>query len=734
MKIRTFLTSATVLISSLGATLGVYLAGDTFLEIRRVSEAQSRLELSRAISETPRYLNPERGSAQVVLSSANPADPGPLAELDRLRGLTDGARKTIAEMRAAQGDSLLPEADRTALNDALGPRVDAFRAALDQARGSTPEARREASKAAAVATAAIDNVASSAIFEQVRRIAEVDGAAYRYANFASLALELRDRAGGASSAHRALIELGGPASPRDMIDVTRATARCLQALTPFEEISRSPNTPDKLRAAMERMKSGFVDDLGGEWKTIEKDAETGRFHTDSPSYFKKSQPALATIIGLRDAFYEEAAQTLADHYATARTRFFVALAALLIVLGVSALTVAFVLRSVSRPIMSLTQRMTEIVRGELEGDTPGLGRDDEIGDMAKAVVVLRNSAMEKRALEARAASDRAESEAERRRAEAHAIETERKLVVGSFGKGLARLADKDLTFRLDDPLPQAYAQLRDDFNAAVAQLDEAISGVAAGGQSILSGSKEISRAAEDMSNRTEQQANNLEESVAALREITASGRKGADGAQHARAIAASASADAEAANAVVVRAVEAMAGIETGAQEIGQIVSVIDEIAFQTNLLALNAGVEAARAGDAGRGFAVVASEVRALAQRSAESAKTIKQLVSASTSRVADGVAMVGETGRALTRMIARFKEIDGAVGEIAEVARQQATALAEINEAIEHMNQSTQQNAAIVEETTAANRSLSTECHTLYEQIASFQIGEGEETRAAA
>ncbi len=321
-----------------------------------------------------------------------------------------------------------------------------------------------------------------------------------------------------------------------------------------------------------------------------------------------------------------------------------------------------------------------------------------------------------------------EMEDERHRAEEATIKQERD-VVDVIANGLSKLATKELTFRLSAEMPEAYRQLQTDFNAAVEQLETAMQGVAGCMNAIQSGAAEISAASDDLSRRTEQQAASLEETAAALDEITATVKKSADGAHHARQVVVAADEDGKKSAVIVRQAFEAMDGIAKSAQQISQIIGVIDEIAFQTNLLALNAGVEAARAGDAGRGFAVVASEVRALAQRSAEAAKEIKSLISASTTQVDHGVKLVSETGKSLERIMAQVSEINHVVAEIATGAKEQATGLAEINTAINQMDQVTQQNAAMVEESTAASHSLSQETERLSHLIGEFRVGHVDE-----
>ena len=275
-------------------------------------------------------------------------------------------------------------------------------------------------------------------------------------------------------------------------------------------------------------------------------------------------------------------------------------------------------------------------------------------------------------------------------------------------------------------------QLRVDYNRAVESLDKTMQSVGTAVQSVRGGSDEIQASSGDLSKRTETQAANLEQTAAALDQITATVKKSADGALHAREVVTTARRDAEKSGDVVREAVKSMGGIENSSHKIGQIIGVIDEIAFQTNLLALNAGVEAARAGEAGRGFAVVAQEVRALAQRSADAAKEIKALISTSSQQVASGVNLVGEAGRALDRLVGQVADISNAVTDITASAQQQATALNEVNVAINQMDRTTQQNAAMVEQTTAACHRLADEAHELSRLVGAFHVG-GDDQRVA-
>jgi methyl-accepting chemotaxis protein len=303
--------------------------------------------------------------------------------------------------------------------------------------------------------------------------------------------------------------------------------------------------------------------------------------------------------------------------------------------------------------------------------------------------------------------------------------SDRVRAVKEIGDGLARLADGDLETRIEKQFTPSLERLRKDFNHSLDVLQPTMQKVSRSSEAIRGGTEEIRSSSEDLSRRTEQQAASLEQTAAALDEITVTVRRTADGAKHANEVVGAARAEAQQSGEVMRDAVAAMGEIEKSSAQIGQIIGVIDEIAFQTNLLALNAGVEAARAGEAGRGFAVVASEVRALAQRSAQAAKEIKALISTSTAHVERGAGLVGEAGKVLERIVAKVGDINGIVSDIAASAQEQSVGLGQVNTAVNQMDQMTQNNAAMVEEATAATHLLAQETEELTGMIGRFRIG---------
>jgi methyl-accepting chemotaxis protein len=376
-------------------------------------------------------------------------------------------------------------------------------------------------------------------------------------------------------------------------------------------------------------------------------------------------------------------------------------------IGLAALLCLFagytLIGAISKPLGRMTGAMGELAAGRLDTHVPHADQKDEVGKLAEAMMSFKNQL---------AAAERSKAE-----------QTE--TIVSSIGTGLDHLAKGDLTHRVSAALTGPFGKLKDDFNQAMARLQDTLKNVLSSTNQIETGAGEISQAADDLSRRTEQQAASLEETAAALEEITSTVKKTASNSKEASSSVGAAKTAAQDGGRVVETAIKAMDSIAQSSKQITDIIGVIDEIAFQTNLLALNAGVEAARAGDAGKGFAVVASEVRALAQRSSEAAKEIKTLIHASGDHVASGVKLVGESGTALKLIVDQVEQINSLVVEMAQAAEQQSTGIEQVNAAVGQMDQVTQQNAAMVEQSTAASRNLATETKALSEIVGFFNVG---------
>ena len=318
-----------------------------------------------------------------------------------------------------------------------------------------------------------------------------------------------------------------------------------------------------------------------------------------------------------------------------------------------------------------------------------------------------------------------QEERERMAAERQAADQRQAAAVAAVGQALARLAAGDLSARVEGELSPEFLSLKADFDQAAAALAGAIKAVERATSGIRSGADDIAHAADDLAQRTEQQAATLEQTAAAVEQLTATVDRTAKSARAVSAQVGEAAADAQRSGAIVTRAAEAMTQIETSSAKVSQILGVIDEIAFQTNLLALNAGVEAARAGDAGRGFAVVAQEVRALAQRSADAAKEIKTLIADSSRQVGEGVDLVAQTNQALRGIVDKVGVIDTLVDEIAASANEQASALGQVNVAVNQLDQVTQRNTAMVQQSTEATHALRAEAADLSNHVGGFRTG---------
>ena len=356
---------------------------------------------------------------------------------------------------------------------------------------------------------------------------------------------------------------------------------------------------------------------------------------------------------------------------------------------------------VGEPLDRLGGEMRALADGDLDAREEPVGDAEEIVRMQEALVVFRANALAKRQ-----------------------ADEEQAAAVSSLADSLARIADGDLTARLTGRFKGVFADLQADFNSAMDRMAQTLEAVSGSAMAVNTGSEEIRAASEDLAQRTERQASGLAEVTEAIGEITRQVESTAGSAQSSSTAMALFQADIQTSADVIRRVVEAMAGIERASGEIATTIAVIDGIAFQTNLLALNAGIEAARAGEAGKGFAVVASEVRALALRASEAASEIKGRIAGSSEQVRVGVDLAGQMNEGLERIEARIAEVSKLTRAIAEGAERQLSSVTEVNANVAQIDNFTQQNAAMVEESTAAARNLVQLANELARQVAQFRL----------
>ena len=483
---------------------------------------------------------------------------------------------------------------------------------------------------------------------------------------------------------------------------------------------------------------------------------------DAGPKFTAAIGELNALIELQDRVAKEeftaAVKTAGDNRTLA-----ISAAVIALIIGIGLAVV--ITRSIIVPLGGILGAMARLAKGDLDVVISGSNRTDEVGDISRAVEVFKQSAMDKRRMEEeqRAAEEARRKAEEQQRAREAAIVAEVAEVAKAASNGdldrsidlegkdgfllnlcdgvntlvkltgvalndvagvLGAVARGDLTRRITNDYAGVFGQLKADVNQTANTLAETVANINSAAGQIGSAASEVAAGSQDLSERSEQQASALEETAASMEELAATVRQNAANAQQANQLAAGARETAAGGGQVVSDAINAMTRIEGSSQKIGDIVGMIDEIAFQTNLLALNAAVEAARAGDAGKGFAVVAQEVRNLAQRSAQASKEIKGLISQSTGEVKSGAELVKGAGKTLDDILTSVKRVADIVGEIASASSEQAAGIDQVNQAITQMDEMTQQNAALVEESTAAAHSLEEQSRELNRLMGFFKI----------
>ncbi|MCP3469600.1 methyl-accepting chemotaxis protein [Bradyrhizobium sp. CCGUVB1N3] len=687
MKIGTLLTAAIVSLSTVGGGLAVYVAVTKYQTMDRIAEARDRLQIVRAVGDIPRYLNPERGYATNILYGPATVDPAMRAEHEKLRKLTDGARDKMNALRKEQLPGGLDDGNTIASSiDALNAKFSALREAIDKAIEGPADARKDAARKIVADNAVFNNGVTALLNEQVRRMAILNGDAYRQASYANVAWALRDVGGLNASLHKNLVGSKKAATEAEKIDISRTQGRNDQILMSLQELRGNPTTPANVAAALEKMNSDYVEGFGRDLKLVKDGGASGKYDIDVDAFYAGSQRGLGAVIGVREAFYENAEQILGTASAAARLSFAIALSGLAAVLVASVGLIVMVRRRVCAPIVNLTTRMSRLAAGEMADEIPGAARSDEIGAMAAAVQVFKDNMIKAEQL---AAEKQAENDGKMRRA-------------------------------------QILDELTRAFEAKVSELVGGLSSASATmestAQSMTSTASATNSQAAVVAAASEQTSTNVQTVASATEELTSSiaeiGRQVAQSTE----IAARAVDNAR-------RTGDTARTLAEGAQRIGDVVTLIQSIAEQTNLLALNATIEAARAGDAGRGFAVVASEVKSLAGQTAKATTEISEQISAIQSasdetvvairNVADVIAEIDQIGTAIA---AAIEEQGSATKEISRSVQEAARGTQEVNSNITGVQRAADDTGAAANQVLGAAEQLSSQSRDLAGQVNRF------------
>ncbi|ERF81481.1 HAMP domain-containing protein [Bradyrhizobium viridifuturi] len=686
MKIGTLLTAAIVSLSAVGGGLAAYVAVTKYQTMDKVSTAQSRLEIVRAVGDIPRYMNSERGMSTNLLFSTGAIDQKQIGDLDKLRKLTDGALAKVNQVRAALPGALDDGEAVASAIDALKAKFAALRDAIEKAIAGPLDARKPAAAKIVADNSVFNAGVTTLLDEQVRRLAGLDGNAYRQASYANVAWTLRDIGGLDASLHKALVGAKRVATEPEKMELYRSTGRTQQILSTLQELRNNPATPANVMTALGKMQADYVERFGKALKFAKEGATSGKYEQDVETYYAESQFGLASIVTVRDAFYENAEQGLAAAYSSARFSFVVALVGLLAVIAGSAGLIVMVRRRILNPIAALTGRMSRLAAGEVAEAIPGAARNDEIGAMAAAVQVFKDNKIEADRL---ATEKEAENDVKMRRARAlddltRAFEAKVTELVGGLSAASSVMEDT----------AQSMSATASATNRQAAVVAAASDQTSTNVQTVASATEELTSSISEIA-----------------RQVATSTEIAARAVDHAR------------------RTGDTARSLAEGAQKIGDVVTLIQSIAAQTNLLALNATIEAARAGEAGRGFAVVASEVKSLAGQTAKATTEISEQITAiqtasdeTVTAIRNVVDVITEIDQIGTAIAAAIEEQGSATKEISRSVQEAARGTQEVNSNISGVQRAADDTGAAATQVLGAAEQLSTQSKDLAGQVNRF------------